>query len=118
LDAIEPEPVVYLSGEAMTEIGASIGQSVRVTSRRGSVTAKARLDTGLQKGTVFMPFCFVEAAANLLTNAALDPQSKTPEYKYCAVCVEPALPSRRRRGDIDWPPHSRPRPRGSGPGPA
>ncbi len=90
LDAIEPEAVVYLSPAAMAMAGISPGAMVRVESRRGSVAAKARLDNALPEGAVFMPFCFTEAAANILTNAALDPQSKIPEYKYCAVRVSAA----------------------------
>jgi formate dehydrogenase major subunit len=59
-----------------------------VASRRGAILARARFDPGLSAGTVFMPFCYAEAAANLLTNDALDPESKIPEYKFCAVSVD------------------------------
>jgi formate dehydrogenase major subunit len=52
------------------------------------VKVRVRLDDGTPRGTVFMPFAYVEAAANLLTNAALDPFGKIPEFKYCAVAVE------------------------------
>ena len=52
--------------------------------------AQARRDPGMPPGSVFMPFAFVEAAANLLTNPALDPFGKIPEFKYCAVRVAPA----------------------------
>jgi len=62
---------------------------VRVSSRRGSVTAKAEVTQRTQPGLVFMTFHFAEAAANLLTIAALDPVAKIPEYKVCAVKVEP-----------------------------
>ncbi|OGL22771.1 MAG: hypothetical protein A3G97_00635 [Candidatus Rokubacteria bacterium RIFCSPLOWO2_12_FULL_69_21] len=63
---------------------------MRLRSRRGAVPARARLTGGITPGTVFMPFHFAEAAANLLTHAALDPVAKIPEYKVCAVAVEPA----------------------------
>jgi formate dehydrogenase major subunit len=61
------------------------GQLLKVQSRRGEVTAKARPDDSVQKGNVFIPFAFREAAANLLTNEALDPYGKIPEFKFCAV---------------------------------
>jgi predicted molibdopterin-dependent oxidoreductase YjgC len=66
-----------------------------VRSRRGSLTAVARLSAGIVPGTVFMPFHFAEAAANVLTNTALDPVAKIPEYKVCAVTVEKAAPPAR-----------------------
>jgi len=53
---------------------------------------KARADTGVPKGVVFVPFCFAEAAANMLTNPALDPFGKIPEFKFCAAKVEKAAP--------------------------
>jgi len=58
-----------------------------VESRRGSIALYARADDGTPRGAVFVPFCFYEAAANLLTNPALDPFGKIPEFKYCAVKV-------------------------------
>jgi formate dehydrogenase major subunit len=63
------------------------GDVVTVRSRRGAVTLYARADDGTPEGAVFIPFCFYEAAANLLTNPALDPFGKIPEFKYCAVKV-------------------------------
>jgi len=63
---------------------------VRLTSRRGAVECLVRADDGLVPGQVFMPFCFREAAANLLTNEALDPFGKIPEFKFCALKVEKA----------------------------
>ena len=68
----------------------SEGSSLRVASRRGELVALARADSGLQPGEIFIPFCYHEAAANLLTNAALDPFGKIAEVKYCAVKVNPA----------------------------
>jgi len=58
-----------------------------VASRRGSVALYARADPGTPHGAVFIPFCYYEAAANLLTNPVLDPFGKIPEFKYCAVSV-------------------------------
>jgi formate dehydrogenase major subunit len=65
---------------------------VRVISRRGEVTLRTREDDGTPDLTIFIPFAYREAAANLLTNAALDPVGKIPELKYCAVAIEPAAP--------------------------
>jgi formate dehydrogenase major subunit len=63
---------------------------VRVSTRRGVVELSARQDDAVPDGVVFIPFAYVEAAANLLTNPALDPFGKIPEFKYCAARVEPA----------------------------
>ncbi len=63
---------------------------IRVTTRRGTVELSARQDDGIPDGVVFIPFVFAEAAANLLTNPALDPFGKIPEFKFCAAKVEPA----------------------------
>jgi formate dehydrogenase major subunit len=88
LNELEPQAFVCVNGRDLTALGASIGDALRVSSRRGTITARARLDDSLPKGAVFMPFCYAEAAANLLTNDALDPESKIPEYKFCAVRVD------------------------------
>jgi formate dehydrogenase major subunit len=87
LDAIEPVATVSLHPDDLAALGLQPGDFVTVESRRGTVSAHARLDAGTQRGSVFMPFAFVEAAANLLTNPALDPFGKIPEFKYCAVRV-------------------------------
>jgi formate dehydrogenase major subunit len=60
---------------------------VTVRSRRGAISLYARADAGTPRGSVFIPFAYYEAAANLLTNPALDPFGKIPEFKYCAVQV-------------------------------
>jgi formate dehydrogenase major subunit len=60
---------------------------ITVASRRGCISLRARADDGTPRGAVFIPFCFYEAAANLLTNPVLDPFGKIPEFKYCAVNV-------------------------------
>ncbi len=87
LDAIEPEPVASLHPLDLDAIGAKAGDVVTVESRRGIISLYARADDGTPRGAVFVPFCFYEAAANLLTNPALDPIGKIPEFKYCAVKV-------------------------------
>jgi formate dehydrogenase major subunit len=87
LDAIEPEPTASLHPLDLDAIGAKAGDVVTVESRRGIISLYARADDGTPRGAVFVPFCFYEAAANLLTNPALDPIGKIPEFKYCAVKV-------------------------------
>ena len=90
LDALEPSPTVSMHGDDLARLGLSPGGSARVQSRRGEVTLTVRRDDGTPVGSVFIPFAYREAAANLLTNAALDPFGKIPEFKYCAVRVLPA----------------------------
>ncbi len=90
LDAIEPAPSASMHPDDMTRLGIEPGDDVTVESRRGTISAPARRDPGTPRGAVFMPFAFVEAAANLLTNPALDPFGKIPEFKYCAVKVSKA----------------------------
>jgi formate dehydrogenase major subunit len=85
LDALEPEPVASVHPLDLDSIGAKPGDVISVESRRGIVSLYARADDGTPRGAVFIPFCFYEAAANLLTNPALDPFGKIPEFKYCAV---------------------------------
>jgi formate dehydrogenase major subunit len=85
LDALEPDPVALLNPMDMAAIGAKPGQVVTIQSRRGKVSLYAREDESSPHGAVFVPFCFYEAAINKLTNSALDPFAKIPEFKYCAV---------------------------------
>jgi formate dehydrogenase major subunit len=87
LDAIEPDPVASLHPLDLDTMGAREGDVITVESRRGIISLYARADDGTPRGAVFIPFCFYEAAANLLTNPALDPFGKIPEFKYCAVKV-------------------------------
>jgi formate dehydrogenase major subunit len=87
LDAIEPGPVGSFHPQDLAELGVPPGHAVTVASRRGSVTLYARADSGTPRGTVFIPFCYYEAAANVLTNPVLDPFGKIPEFKFCAVRV-------------------------------
>ncbi|MGD0960901.1 MAG: formate dehydrogenase subunit alpha [Methylomonas sp.] len=87
LDIIEPAPTVSIHPLDLAAIGAEAGGVLTVESRRGKVSLFARADHGIQRGTVFIPFCYYEAAANKLTNQALDPYAKIAEVKYCAVRV-------------------------------
>jgi formate dehydrogenase major subunit len=87
LDSIEPDPVASLHPLDMASLGAKPGDLVTIASRRGKVTLYARSDATSPHGAVFVPFCFYEAAINKLTNSALDPFGKIPEFKYCAVRV-------------------------------
>jgi formate dehydrogenase major subunit len=87
LDTLEPEPVASLSPLDLAALGVAPGGTITVQSRRGAVSLYARADDGTPRGAVFIPFCYYEAAANMLTNPALDPFGKIPEFKYCAVRV-------------------------------
>jgi len=87
LDALEPEPVASVHPLDLEEMGVGPGDVVTIESRRGKIALYARADDGTPRGTVFVPFCYYEAAANMLTNPALDPFGKIPEFKYCAVKV-------------------------------
>ena len=95
LDALEPGAVASVSRGTLAKLGLKAGDMIRVSTRRGVVELAARQDDGIAEGVVFIPFAFVEAAANLLTNPALDPFGKIPEYKYCAAKVEAADPASR-----------------------
>ncbi|HET7668945.1 MAG TPA: formate dehydrogenase subunit alpha [Burkholderiales bacterium] len=85
LDAIEPEAVASVHPLDLDAIGAKPGGVITVESRRGKISLYARADAGTPRGAIFIPFCYFEAAANLLTNPVLDPFGKIPEFKYCAV---------------------------------
>jgi formate dehydrogenase major subunit len=98
LDAIEPAPVAMMNPADVRTLGVMPGDLVTVASRRGTVTLHARADDGTPPGTIFIPFCYYEAAANLLTNPVLDPFGKIPEFKYCAVKLQPGGAERSRTG--------------------
>ena len=85
--------------DAATRRGVADGDLLRVTSRRGSVVAAARLTRRSAPGMVFMTFHFAESATNLLTSDAVDPTAKIPEYKVCAVRVE-RLPAPILQGEL------------------
>jgi formate dehydrogenase major subunit len=93
LDQIEPEATANLSPGALARMGLQPGDILRVETRRGAVELKARADRDVPEDVIFIPFCYVEAAANLLTNPALDPFGKIPEFKFCAARVS-ATPSK------------------------
>ena len=90
LDAIEPEAIAFMSPKDLWRERLNPGDLIRVETRRGAVELKVRSDREVPAGMVFMPFCYAEAAANLLTNPALDPFGLIPEFKFCAARVTPA----------------------------
>ena len=88
LDAIEPEATAMLHPRQLRDLGLEAGEMIQVSTRRGMVDLVARADRDVPQGMVFIPFCYAEAAANLLTNPQLDPYGKIPEFKFCAAQVE------------------------------
>lgn len=90
LDAVEPEANCSMHPRTLRAMGVEPGDMIRLTTRRGSVQVMVRADRAVAEDNVFLPFAYVEAAANILTNAALDPFGKIPEFKYSAVRVEKA----------------------------
>ena len=89
LDALEPEAVAAVNPKEVKRIGVEPGGKIKVATRRGEVAITLRADGDVPEGMVFIPFCFTEAAANLLTNPQLDPYGKIPEFKFCAAKIEP-----------------------------
>jgi formate dehydrogenase major subunit len=90
LDEIEPEATAMMSPVDIEAKGFQAGQMIRVATRRGAIDIKLRSDRDVPTGMIFIPFCYAEAAANILTNPALDPFGKIPEFKFCAAKVEPS----------------------------
>ena len=90
LDALEPEAIASLNPRDIAKLGLKPGDFVNVGTRRGSIRLKSRAERDVPEGMVFVPFCFAEASANMLTNPQLDPLGKIPEFKYCAARVEKA----------------------------
>ncbi len=88
LDSLEPEAIVAMHRADLRAKGLTPGDYVSVTTRRGTIVLKVRQDRDVPEGVVFIPFCFAEAAANILTNPQLDPFGKIPEFKFCAAKVE------------------------------
>ncbi|RAR63310.1 MULTISPECIES: formate dehydrogenase subunit alpha [Halomonadaceae] len=84
LDALEPEAAASVAPGELRRLGLEAGEWMQIATRRGSITLKVRVDPLMAEGMVFMPFCYAEAAANMLTNPALDPFGKIPEFKYAA----------------------------------
>jgi formate dehydrogenase major subunit len=87
LDRLEPEAIALMHPSEMAALQAGAGDPVTIETRRGRVTLRLREDRDVPPGMVFLPFCYAEAAANLLTNPALDPAGKIPEFKFCAARV-------------------------------
>src|SRR5665213_3961147 len=92
LDALEPAAIAAVSRGTLEKLRLKAGDMLRVTTRRGEVELASRQDDAIPDGVVFIPFAYVEAAANILTNPALDPFGKIPEFKFCAAQVEAATP--------------------------
>ncbi|MEW6502381.1 MAG: formate dehydrogenase subunit alpha [Chloroflexota bacterium] len=90
MDDLFPEALMDIHPADAARLGIKDGSPVRVTSRRGSIVLRAKVTTKTNIGVVFIPFHFREAAANLLTSDALDPQARIPEYKAAVVRVAPA----------------------------
>jgi formate dehydrogenase major subunit len=90
LDALEPEAIASFAPADLVRLDIRPGDSVRVSTRRGEIVLKARTENAVPPGMVFIPFCYAEAPANILTNPQLDPIGKIPEFKFCAARVEKA----------------------------
>jgi predicted molibdopterin-dependent oxidoreductase YjgC len=88
LNAMSPESFVEINPEAARKLSIAEGDKVKVSTRRGSVVATAKVTPKLKENVVFMPFHFADGAANALTNPVLDPIAKIPEYKSCAAKLE------------------------------
>jgi predicted molibdopterin-dependent oxidoreductase YjgC len=93
LNEIYPDALVEISPHDAAELKIKNGEFVEVSSRRGKIKAKAKVTEKSGRGEVFISFHFKEAAANLLTNAALDPIAKIPEYKVCAIKIKKYKPN-------------------------
>ncbi|MFT6581811.1 MAG: formate dehydrogenase major subunit [Alphaproteobacteria bacterium] len=87
LDHLEPEAIAQVSSRDLHRLGLRPGDTIRVETRRGVVELMARVDGAIPEGLIFIPFCYAEAPANLLTNPKLDPFGKIPEFKYCAARI-------------------------------
>ena len=88
LDGLEPEANCSLHPRTLRNLGVEPGEMITLTTKRGTINVMARADRAVSEDMVFLPFAYVEAAANILTNSALDPFGKIPEFKFSAVKVE------------------------------
>ncbi len=88
LDDLEPEAIACLNPKQIRSLGMQSGEMVRISTRRGVIELVLRADRDVPEGMIFIPFCFNEAAANVLTNPQLDPYGKIPEFKFCAARIE------------------------------
>lgn len=87
LDAVEPEANASLHPKTLRALGVQPGDMIEVTTRRGTISIMARSDRAVAEDMIFVPFAYVEAAANILTNPQLDPYGKIPEFKFAACRV-------------------------------
>jgi predicted molibdopterin-dependent oxidoreductase YjgC len=85
-----PEVFVEIHPDDAQRLHVESGETIRAKTRRGAITAKVWVTERVKPGVVFIPMHYMENAANRITNAALDPTTKTPEYKVCAVHLEKA----------------------------
>ncbi|XDZ65477.1 formate dehydrogenase subunit alpha [Alphaproteobacteria bacterium LSUCC0684] len=90
LDAVEPEANASLNPATLARLGVEAGETIAIETRRGRITIMARADTAVAEDMVFVPFAYVEAAANILTNPQLDPYGKIPEFKFAACRISKA----------------------------
>ncbi len=88
LNELEPEGIAAMNRQEIARLNLKSGEFIKISTRRGTINARLREDREVADGMVFVPFCFNEAPANRLTNPALDPFGKIPEFKYCAAKVE------------------------------
>ncbi|MDC1296282.1 formate dehydrogenase subunit alpha, partial [Pseudomonadota bacterium] len=87
LDKLEPDPIIFMNENDSKLYGLDLNRKVKIKTRRGEISINIRLDDDLLPGMIFLPFCFKEAAANILTNSTLDPIGKIPELKFSAASV-------------------------------
>ena len=87
LDAVEPQANASLHPRTLRRLGAEAGDMITIETRRGSISIMARADRAVAEDMVFVPFAYVEAAANILTNPVVDPFGKIPEFKFAACRV-------------------------------
>ncbi len=87
LDWAEPEANASLHPATLRKLGVSAGEMIAIETRRGRIEVMARVDRGVSEDMVFLPFAYVEAAANILTNPKLDPYGKIPEFKFSACRI-------------------------------
>lgn len=87
LDKIEPYPIIFINSKDVKKYLLDLNKEVIIETRRGKIQIKLRCDDNLLPGMIFLPFCFTEAAANILTKSDLDPIGKIPELKFSAAKI-------------------------------
>ncbi len=90
LNEIAPMALAHINSEDADSLGISDGDEIILKTRRGEIKPRAKVDSKIKKGVVFVPFHYADAPANRLTNPARDPQAKIPEFKACAVSISKA----------------------------